>query len=453
MTQPSISNWLQYNQLVEKADTIKTYGRVVQVIGLVVEGEGPVSAVGDICHIKIRNEKQAIVAEVVGFRDNKVLIMPLGELRGVEPGCQIIPRGSPARVRVSRGLLGRVLDGLGHPIDQKGPIAYEGERPLYGQPLNPLSKQRISEPIDVGIKAINGLLTIGKGQRIAIFSGSGVGKSTLLGMMARHTAASVSVIGLIGERSREVREFIEKDLGEEGLKRSVVVVATSDQPPLIRMRGAYLATTLSEYFRDQGKDVLFMMDSVTRFAMASREVGLSIGEPPTSRGYTPSVFAQLPRLLERAGTTASQGSITGIYSVLVEGDDLNDPIADAVRSISDGHINLSRDLVNQGHYPAIDVLGSVSRVMSDIVHPDQIKARNKLVSLMATYRKAEDLINIGAYVEGNNPHIDEAIKKIPEINVFLQQHVSERVNLSDSVKLLSSLFAGKSADFRVPPAS
>ena len=443
MTQPSLSHWFHYNHLVERAETLKTFGRVVQVIGLVVEGEGPVSAVGDICHLMVRNEKNGIVAEVVGFRDNKVLLMPLGELRGVEPGCQIIPRGSPARVRVDRGLLGRVLDGLGHPIDQKGPIAYEGERPLYGQAINPVSKQRISEPIDVGIKAINGLLTIGKGQRVAIFSGSGVGKSTLLGMMARHTAASVSVIALIGERSREVREFIEKDLGEEGLKRSVVVVATSEQPPLIRMRGAYLAATLSEFFRDQGKDVLLMMDSVTRFAMASREVGLSIGEPPTSRGYTPSVFAQLPRLLERAGTTVSQGSITGIYTVLVEGDDLNDPIADAIRSISDGHINLIRELANQGHYPAIDVLGSVSRVMGDVVHPDQMKARSKLVSLMATYRKAEDLINIGAYVQGNNAHIDEAIKKMPEINAFLQQPISERVTLPDSVKHLKSLFPGK----------
>jgi flagellum-specific ATP synthase len=443
VTQPSLSHWLHYNHLVERAETLKTFGRVVQVIGLVVEGEGPVSAVGDICHLMVRNEKNGIVAEVVGFRDNKVLLMPLGELRGVKPGSQIIPRGSPARVRVGRGLLGRVLDGLGHPIDQKGPIAYEGERPLYGQGINPVSKQRISEPIDVGIKAINGLLTIGKGQRVAIFSGSGVGKSTLLGMMARHTAASVSVIALIGERSREVREFIEKDLGEEGLKRSVVVVATSEQPPLIRMRGAYLAAALSEFFRDQGKDVLLMMDSVTRFAMASREVGLSIGEPPTSRGYTPSVFAQLPRLLERAGTTPSQGSITGIYTVLVEGDDLNDPIADAIRSISDGHINLIRELANQGHYPAIDVLGSVSRVMGDVVHPDQMKARSKLVSLMATYRKAEDLINIGAYVQGNNAQIDEAIKKMPEINAFLQQPIGERVTLPDSVKHLKSLFPGK----------
>jgi flagellum-specific ATP synthase len=439
--QPSL--WNDYRRVVERAQTIKTFGRVVQVIGLVVEGEGPVSAVGDICHLRMGNEKEIIVAEVVGFRENKILLMPLGELRGVEPGCQIIPRGSPARVRVGPGLLGRVLDGLGHPIDQKGPIAYEGERPLYGQSINPISKQRISEPIDVGIKAVNGLLTIGKGQRIAIFSGSGVGKSTLLGMMARHTAAAVSVLGLIGERSREVREFIEKDLGEEGLKRSVVVVATSDQPPLIRMRGAYLATAVAEYFRDQGKDVLLMMDSVTRFAMASREVGLSIGEPPTSRGYTPSVFAQLPKLLERVGTMPTRGSITGIYAVLVEGDDLNDPIADAIRSISDGHVNLSRDLANQGHYPAIDVLGSVSRVMTDVVPPEQMKARSKLVSLMATYRKAEDLINIGAYVEGNNPHIDEAIKMMPEINSFLRQQIAERVSLADSAKLLKSLFGGK----------
>jgi flagellum-specific ATP synthase len=448
VTQAFPAHWLQYGELVKMAQAIQTYGRVVQVIGLVIEGEGPAAAIGDICHLKMRNERNPIVAEVVGFRGNRVLLMPLGELRGIEPGCRIIPKGSPARVRISRQLLGRVLDGLGHPIDEKGPIVYEGENPLYGQPLNPISKRRISEPIDVGIKAINGLLTIGKGQRIAIFSGSGVGKSTLLGMMARHTAASVSVIALIGERSREVREFIEKDLGQEGLKRSVVVVATSDQPPLIRMRGAYLATAISEYFRDQGKDVLLMMDSVTRFAMASREVGLSIGEPPTSRGYTPSVFAQLPRLLERVGTTASQGSITGIYSVLVEADDMNDPIADAIRSISDGHIVLSRDLANQGHYPSIEVLGSVSRVMGDIVPPDQMRLRNKLVSLMATYRKAEDLINIGAYVEGNNPQIDESIKKMPEINEFLRQRVGDKVLLSDSVNIMKSLFPEKATDSR-----
>ena len=452
MNHSSPSKWVQFRQQVETAEVMRTYGRVVQVVGLVVEGEGPASAVGDICQLKIRDGEEGVVAEVVGFRENKVLLMPLGELRGVEPGCRIIPQGAPARARVGPGLLGRVLDGLGNPIDQKGPVPYETEYPFYAQPVNPVSKQRISEPIDVGVKAINGLLTIGKGQRIAIFSGSGVGKSTLLGMMARHTAASVSVIGLIGERSREVREFIEKDLGEEGLKRSVVVVATSDQPALIRMRGAYLATTLAEYFRDQGKDVLFMMDSVTRFAMASREVGLSVGEPPTSKGYTPSVFAQLPRLLERVGTTPSRGSITGIYTVLVEGDDMNEPIADAIRSIADGHIDLSRDLANQNHYPAIDVLGSISRVMVDIVSPDQLKVRNKLVSLMATYRKAEDLINIGAYVEGNNPGIDEAIKKLPEINAFLQQAVHEKVDLSESVKRLKSLFGGKSAESRVPPA-
>jgi flagellum-specific ATP synthase len=348
--------------------------------------------------------------------------------------------GFPAKARVGANLLGRVLDGMGNPIDQKGPLDLEEEYPLGATPSNPILRQRISETIDVGIKAINGLLTLGKGQRIALFSGSGVGKSTLMGMMARHTAAKICVVALIGERAREVREFVEKDLGEEGLKRSVVVVATSDLPALVRMRGAYLATTIAEYFRDLGNDVLFMMDSVTRFAMASREVGLAIGEPPTSKGYTPSVFAQLPKLLERAGTTPAKGSITGVYTVLVEGDDMNEPIADAIRSIADGHIILSRELSNQGHYPAIDVLGSVSRVMVDVVSEDQILARNKLVSVMAVYKKVEDLINIGAYVEGSNPEIDYAIKKLPEINAFLRQGIDERVNYLECLARLKSLF-------------
>jgi flagellum-specific ATP synthase len=301
-------------------------------------------------------------------------------------------------------------------------------------------RQRISEPIDVGVKAINALLTLGKGQRVGIFSGSGVGKSTLLGMMARYTTAQVNVVALIGERGREVREFIEKDLGEEGLKRSVIVVATSDQPPLIRIRGAYLATAIAEYFRDQGNDVLLMMDSITRFAMASREVGLAVGEPPTAKGYTPSVFAQLPKLLERAGTTRGQGSITGLYTVLVEGDDVTEPVSDAVRSIADGHIVLSRELANQNHYPSIDVLGSISRVMGDIVKEDQIAAKNRLLSLMAIYRKAEDLINIGAYVEGKNPRIDEAIRKMPAIDAFLCQRVHEKVSFVDTLNHLKSLF-------------
>jgi len=433
--------WPQLHQMVQRAETIRRYGRVSQVIGLVIEGIGPVVPIGDMCLINIESKGVTVAAETVGFRDHKILLMPLGEVKGVEPGCKIIPLGTPAQAPVGQNLLGRVLNGMGNPVDEKGPMEVEGEAPLYAQPSNPVLRKRITQPIDVGVKAINALLTIGKGQRMTIFSGSGVGKSTLLGMMARHTNAEVSVIALIGERGREVREFIEKDLGAEGLSRSTVVVATSDQHPLLRMRGAYLATAIAEYFRDQGKDVLFMMDSVTRFAMASREVGLAIGEPPTAKGYTPGVFSQLPKLLERAGTTSGQGSITGIYTVLVEGDDFNDPIADAIRSIADGHIVLTRELANQGHYPAIDVLGSISRVMPDIVKMEQMEARNKLISVMATYRKSEDLINIGAYVVGSNPQIDYAIKKNPQIISFLRQSVEEKVNHSDSFAGLKSLFS------------
>ena len=432
--------WFPLHQIIQKAEPIRRYGRVSQVIGLVIEGVGPVAAIGEMCQIELEGKGRAVPAEVVGFRDHKILLMPLGEVRGIEPGWKISPLGFPAQAPVGKALLGRVLDGMANPIDGKGPMTVEGETPLYAHPSNPVLRKRITQPIDVGIKAINALLTIGKGQRMAIFSGSGVGKSTLLGMMARHTAAEVSVIGLVGERGREVREFIEKDLGAEGLKRSVVIVATSDQHPLLRMRGAYLATAIAEYFRDQGRDVLLMMDSITRFAMASREVGLAIGEPPTAKGYTPSVFSQLPKLLERVGTTSGQGSITGIYTVLVEGDDLNDPIADAIRAIADGHIVLSRELATQNHYPAIDVLGSISRVMTDIVSPHQLEARNKLISLMAVYKKSEDLINIGAYVVGSNPQIDYAIKKIPEVNAFLCQSVEEKADHSTSLARLKSLF-------------
>ncbi|MBM4333051.1 MAG: FliI/YscN family ATPase [Deltaproteobacteria bacterium] len=426
--------------LIQEADTIKRFGWVNQVIGLVIEGIGPRSAIGDMCYISFKNEEKAIPAEVVGFKDQKILLMPLGDIRGIEPGCKITPMGCPAKAKVGETLLGRVLDGMGNPIDNKGPLFLDKEYPLYAQSVNPILRQRITQAVDVGIKAINALLTLGKGQRMAIFSGSGVGKSTLLGMMARQTNAEVSVVALIGERGREVREFIEKDLGEEGLKRSVVIVATSDQHPLLRMRGAYLATTIAEYFRDQKKDVLLMMDSITRFAMAAREVGLAIGEPPTAKGYTPSVFAQLPKLLERVGTAFTMGSITGIYTVLVEGDDLNDPVADSIRSIADGHIVLARELANQNHYPAIDVLGSVSRVMGDIVDPEQMAARNQLVSIMAVFKKAEDLINIGAYVEGSNPQIDKAIKKIPEINGFLRQSINEKLDYGESLQGLKSLF-------------
>jgi len=436
----SASPWNLYQDIAQRAPSIRRYGRVNQVIGLVIEGLGPVAAIGDICRIQLKGKGESIPAEVVGFRDHKILLMPLGDSRGIQPGDPILPMGVPAQAQVGRGLLGRVLDGMGNPIDNRGPLAGEKEYPLYASPTDPIFRRRITQPVDVGVKAINALLAIGKGQRMAVFSGSGVGKSTLLGMMARHTTAQVNVVALIGERGREVREFIEKDLGEEGLKKSVVVVATSDQHPLLRMRGAYLATAIAEYFRDQNHDVLMMMDSVTRFAMAAREVGLAIGEPPASKGYTPSVFAQLPKLLERVGTSAGQGSITGLYTVLVEGDDLNDPIADSIRSIADGHIVLSRDLANQNHYPAIDVLASVSRVMNDIVSPEQKAARNQLVSLLAIYRKAEDLINIGAYVKGSNPQIDYAIKKIGEVQTFLRQGVDEKIPFAECLDGLRSLF-------------
>jgi flagellum-specific ATP synthase len=436
----SASPWNLYQKIVQKAPAIRRYGRVTQVIGLVIEGVGPVAAIGDICRIEIEGKGSSIPAEVVGFRDQKILLMPLRDSRGIQPGDPILPMGVPAQALVGAGLLGRVLDGMGNPIDNRGPLACEKEYPLYASPADPVFRQRITQPVDVGVKAINALLTIGKGQRMAVFSGSGVGKSTLLGMMARHTTAQVNVVALIGERGREVREFIEKDLGEEGLKKSVVVVATSDQHPLVRMRGAYLAMAIAEFFRDQDHDVLMMMDSITRFAMAAREVGLAIGEPPASKGYTPSVFAQLPKLLERVGTTAGRGSITGLFTVLVEGDDLNDPIADSIRSVADGHIVLSRDLANQNHYPAIDVLASVSRVMNDIVSSEQKAARNQLVSLLAIYKKAEDLINIGAYVKGSNPQIDYAIKKIVEIQSFLRQGVDEKVPLLECLKDLRSLF-------------
>ena len=437
---PPASPWETYQEIVRKAIPIRRYGQVNQVIGLVIEGLGPAAAIGDICQIQLKGKVDSIPAEVVGFREHKILLMPLGHPRGIQPGDPILPMGIPAQAQVGKNLLGRVLDGMGNPMDHLGPLTCETEYPLYAQPSDPIFRQRITQPVDVGVKAINSLLTIGKGQRMAIFSGSGVGKSILLGMMARHTTAQVNVVALIGERGREVREFIDKDLGEEGMKKSVIIVATSDQHPLLRMRGAYLATAIAEYFRDQKNDVLLMMDSITRFAMAAREVGLAIGEPPASKGYTPSVFAQLPRLLERAGTTPGQGSITGLYTVLVEADDLNDPVADAIRSIADGHIVLSRDLANQNHYPAIDVLASVSRVMNDIVSPEQKAARNQLISLLAIYKKAEDLINIGAYVKGSNPQIDYAIKKIADIHSFLRQAVNEKIHFEECLANLQALF-------------
>jgi len=430
----------KYRTCLDATCTIRASGSVTNIIGLVIEARGPVSRLGTVCDIYTKGEVRKITAEVMGFRDNHVLMMPLEEIRGIGPGCRVVARQQRAIVPVGPGLLGRVIDGLGNPIDNKGQFFVESEYPIYGAPINPLSRKRISQPLDLGIRAINGLLTVGCGQRIGIFSGSGVGKSVLLGMIARKTRADVNVIALIGERGRELNEFIEKELGEEGLKRSVIVVATSDHLPLIRMRGAFIATAIAEFFRDQGKHVNLMMDSVTRFAMAQREIGLALGEPPTTKGYTPSVFTLLPKLCERAGTSASRGTITGLYTVLVEGDDTNEPIADALRAILDGHINLTRDLATQNHYPAIDVLHSISRVMDDIIDSDHRQYANKLKETLAIYRKAEDLINIGAYVAGSNPKIDYAIEMVEKINRYLRQDIDETTDFNASISQLDQLF-------------
>ncbi len=424
---------------VDEMNTVKVNGRVTRVVGLVMEGLGAGSSVGEFCHVYPKDDGEPIQCEVVGFSDGKILLMPLGEVRGIGPGSKIVAKRKSVAVSVGRKLLGRTLDALGNPIDGLGDIEVDTEYPLYSPPPNPLSRKRIERPLDVGVKAINGLLTVGKGQRIGIFAGSGVGKSVLLGMMARNTAADVNVIALIGERGREVKEFIEKDLGEEGLKRSVLIVATSDQPPLIRMRASMMATAVAEYFRDLGADVLLMMDSITRFAMAQREVGLAAGEPPATKGYPPSVFAMLPRLLERAGTSSGKGSITAFYTILAEGDDVNDPVADAARSILDGHIVLSRELASMGHYPAIDILSSISRVMTDIVTPEHRKFAMKVKAVLAVYKKAYDLVSIGAYKEGSDPKVDHAVKVIDRVNGFLSQDLTEGVNFDDSLQGLFGL--------------
>lgn len=428
----------RFMQAVEAAKPIKLHGKVTQVVGLVIEGFCPETAVGTLCEINSQGD-DPIPAEVVGFRDNKTLLMPLGELRGVGLGSLISVRREKASLGVGPALLGRVIDGLGAPIDDRGPIITGEEYPIYAMPVNPMKRRPIREPLDLGIRAINGLLTCGEGQRVGIMAGSGVGKSTLLGMIARYTEADVNVIALIGERGRELREFIEKDLQEEGLKKSVVVVATSDQPPLVRMRGAYIATTIAEYFQAQGKKVLLMMDSATRFAMAMREVGLAIGEPPTTKGYTPSVFAALPKLLERAGNFQG-GSITGLYTVLVEGDDFNEPISDAMRSILDGHIILSRDLAARNIYPPIDVLNSASRVMMDVTSKEHQNLAGGFKGVLATYRQAEDLINIGAYKPGSNPKIDYAIAKIEQMNAYLKQDINDGVGVDAAVASLTGIF-------------
>ncbi|XPV77139.1 MAG: FliI/YscN family ATPase [Desulfovibrio sp.] len=423
-------------QTLESSSRCKVFGKVTKVVGLIAEGQGIQAPLGAVCHL-IPDDPTAepIAAEVVGFRDGACLFMPYGELRGIRSGNLIRQADSGPDIPVSNSLLGRAVDAFGAPIDNLGGVNIQGYAKLHRDPPNPLERPRIHEPLDVGVRAINGLLTLGKGQRVGIMAGSGVGKSTLMGMMARYTKADINVIALVGERGREVVEFMERDLGPEGMARSVLVIATSDKSPLVRMRAAYTATAIAEYFRDQGQDVLMMMDSVTRFAMAGREVGLATGEPPTRGGYTPSVFAQLPKLLERAGKSAV-GSITGIYTVLVDGDDFNEPIADAVRSILDGHIVLTRDLADHGHYPAIDVLRSVSRLRSDITPPEIQHAGNEILGRLATHKKVEDMINIGAYQQGANPEIDLAIAALPAINEYLQQSVDQGATIEECYSYL-----------------
>ncbi|MBG0778069.1 MAG: FliI/YscN family ATPase [Desulfovibrionaceae bacterium] len=424
--------------LIAETRASQTFGKVSKVVGLIVEGRGLKAPLGSVCHLLPDENGQPIPAEVVGFRDGAVLFMPYSDMRGIKPGSLIRNSSMPPFYPVGDALLGRTLDAFGQPLDGGDPIGPSGFYPLFASPPRPLNRPRISDPLDVGVRAINGLLTLGKGQRVGIMAGSGVGKSTLMGMMARYTTADVNVISLVGERGREVLEFIEKDLGPEGMARSVLVVETSDQSPLIRMRAAYAATAVAEYFRDQGKDVLLMMDSVTRFAMAAREVGLAAGEPPTTRGYTPTVFAQLPKLLERAGRS-EHGTITGIYTVLVDGDDFNEPVADAVRSILDGHIVLTRDLADQGHYPAIDVLKSVSRLRTDVTPPPVINAGREFIRHLATFRRVEDMVNIGAYSQGSNPDIDAALRMIGPINGYLRQAVAERQTLQECYDKLNAL--------------
>jgi flagellum-specific ATP synthase len=437
MSEPAV-DLSRYLAVVDEMRLIRFNGKVTQVVGLVIEGYCPDSSVGSLCEVH-PSDGPPIPAEVVGFRDNKALLMPLGELRGVGLGSLITVLRQKSSMKVGQGMLGRVIDGLGVPIDGKGPIIAEEECPIYATPVNPLEREPIRKPLNLGIRAINGLLTCGQGQRVGIMAGSGVGKSTMLGMIARYTEADINVIALIGERGRELREFIEKDLQADGLQKSVVVVATSDQPPLVRMRGAYIATTIAEYFQSKGKKVLLMMDSATRFAMAMREVGLAIGEPPTTKGYTPSVFAALPKLLERAGNFQN-GSITGLYTVLVEGDDFNEPISDSMRSILDGHITLSRDLAARNIYPPIDVLHSASRVMNDVTDREHQKLAGKFKELLATYKQSEDLINIGAYKSGSNAKIDIALSKMNEMISFLKQDIHDGISMEQSMEDLKKIF-------------
>lgn len=427
----------KYEELLSKSFS-KELGRVTKVVGLTIESAGPSAKLNDLCIITSKDGNQRVTTEVVGFNDNRILLMPFRSVVGIGIGATVENTGNPFQVYVGPELLGQVLDGLGQPLNGEALVLPE-TYPVEAEPPDPMKRKIISEILPLGVKAVDGLLTIGKGQRIGIFAGSGVGKSTLLGMFARNTKADINVIALIGERGREVGEFIERDLGEEGMQRSVLVVATSDKPALIRNKAAKTATAIAEYFRDQGRDVLLMMDSLTRFSMAQREIGLASGEPPVTRGYPPSVYSEMPKLLERAGNT-EKGSITGLYTVLVDGDDFNEPITDTARGILDGHIVLSRKLGHKNHYPAIDVLQSISRCMSQIASKEHKQAASKLKNVLATYQEAEDLINIGAYRAGSNPEIDYAISKINQVNEFLIQDVDSRYLLEDELKQMEQIF-------------
>lgn len=435
---------------IKNLNVIKVWGKVTRIVGLVIEGHCPHASIGSLCEITPTDGSQPIHAEIVGFKNNKALLMPLGELRGLGPGSLIRVIHNSATIKVGNNLLGRVIDAMEIPQDGMSIPSLNEEQDLYALPPGPMERQNITDALDLGVKAINGLITCGTGQRMGIMAGSGIGKSILLGMMAKYAKADINVIALIGERGREVREFIERDLGKEGLARSVIVVVTSDQPPLLRMRGAFVATAIAEYFCSQGKNVLLMMDSVTRFAMAMREIGLAIGEPPTTKGYTPSVFATLPKLLERAGRFRNKGSITGLYTVLVDGDDMTEPVADSVRSILDGHIVLSRGLAAKNHFPAIDVLNSASRVMRDITFPRHLELAGKARAVLANYGEAEDLINIGAYIKGSNPKIDYAISKIDTLNEFLCQNFDETSTLKNSIEKLGSVLSDRKDDIPEP---
>lgn len=434
-------NLSQYMYAVQRSSTVCMHGRIQKVTGLKMESVGPLARLGEVCLVHNGDSALPLETEVVGFSGDRVILLALGEMEGVSTTSRVTATGRGLSVSVGPGLLGRILDGLGRPIDGLGPIRGGKLYPVDAPSPDPLERQAVRESLSVGIRAIDGLITCGKGQRMGIFAGSGVGKSSLMGMMARNTQADLNVIALVGERGREVLEFIEKDLGEEGLKRSVVVVATSDKPPLVRLKAAMVATTITEYFRDQGADVLFLLDSLTRVATAGREVGLTVGEPPTTRGYTPSVFAFLPRLLERAGA-GSKGTTTAFYTVLVEGDDMDEPVADAVRSILDGHIVLSRELAEKGHYPAIDVLASISRVMNQVTASDHQQLALEIRKILATYKEAEDLINIGAYAAGSNAEIDNAISKIERVKRFLVQSVGEKASFEETLRQMGQILEG-----------